>query len=53
MQTVDAIPVAKEPAASAENDPIAVIERLAILRDKGIITEKEFSAKKTELLKKL
>ncbi|WP_158648126.1 SHOCT domain-containing protein [Nocardioides houyundeii] len=31
-------------------DPVAQIERLATLRDQGVLTEAEFVAKKTELL---
>jgi hypothetical protein len=34
-------------------DVFSSIERLAGLRDKGFISEEEFSAKKTELLKRL
>jgi len=34
-------------------DVMALIEKLAELRTKGILTEEEFSAKKAELLKKL
>lgn len=34
-------------------DPIALIERLADLRAKGVLTEEEFAAKKTELLNRL
>jgi membrane protease subunit (stomatin/prohibitin family) len=46
-------------AAAATHEPVpaqdvmALIEKLAELRTKGILTEEEFSAKKTELLKKL
>ena len=34
-------------------DPLKQLERLADLRDKGVITEAEFQAKKTELLTKV
>lgn len=37
------------PADSADNN-IAQLEKLAELRDKGILTEEEFSAKKKQLL---
>jgi hypothetical protein len=35
------------------DDPLARIERLAELRDKGVISEEEFNAKKTELMGRL
>lgn len=41
------------PSMPAASDPLAVIERLADLRQKGVITEAEFTAKKTELLGRL
>jgi hypothetical protein len=41
------------PSMPAAGDPLALIERLAELRQKGIITEVEFTAKKTELLSRL
>ncbi|HEX4510393.1 MAG TPA: SPFH domain-containing protein, partial [Burkholderiaceae bacterium] len=46
-------------AASAIHEPVppqdvmALIEKLADLKAKGVLTDEEFSAKKTELLKKL
>ncbi|MEY4763377.1 MAG: hypothetical protein RI907_50 [Pseudomonadota bacterium] len=40
------------PAMSAD-EVIATIEKLGSLKDKGLLTEEEFSAKKAELLKKL
>jgi Short C-terminal domain len=45
-------PVA-ETSQTASGDIFSSIERLAGLRDKGFISEEEFSAKKTELLKRL
>jgi hypothetical protein len=45
-------PVA-ETSQAAGGDIFSSIERLAGLRDKGFISEEEFSAKKTELLKRL
>lgn len=38
------------PAPPAADDPIAQIERLAALRDKGIISGEEFDHKKADLL---
>ena len=38
---------------SSTDDPFAKIERLADLRQKGILTEEEFAAKKAELLSRL
>ncbi|WP_437606418.1 SHOCT domain-containing protein [Sorangium sp. So ce834] len=40
-------------SSGAEGDIFAAIERLADLRQKGIITEQEFAAKKTDLLSRL
>jgi hypothetical protein len=34
-------------------DVMALLEKLGELKAKGILTEEEFAAKKTELLKKL
>ncbi|WP_170253834.1 SHOCT domain-containing protein [Acetobacterium paludosum] len=34
-------------------DPIAMIEKLAVLKEKGMITEEEFNQKKKDLLEKL
>jgi hypothetical protein len=45
-------PVA-ETSQAAGGDIFSSIERLAGLRDQGFISEEEFSAKKTELLKRL
>jgi hypothetical protein len=43
-----------EPAAPAaetgEDETLATIEKLAAMRDKGIITDEEFAAKKAQLL---
>jgi hypothetical protein len=43
---------APQTAAPAEpvSDPIEQLERLAALRDQGILTDEEFQAKKTKLL---
>lgn len=38
------------PRAATAVDPIEQIERLAALRDKGILSEEEFQARKTQLL---
>ena len=40
-------------AASTDDEIFSRIERLAELRQKGILTEEEFAAKKTELLARL
>ncbi|WP_320203565.1 SHOCT domain-containing protein [Agrobacterium rosae] len=42
-----------EPTAFHQDDIISKIERLAGLRSKGIISDEEFAAKKTELLERL
>ena len=39
--------------ASTDADPLTLIERLAGLRQKGILTDEEFAAKKSELLARL
>ena len=36
--------------AATEEDPILVIQKLAALRDQGILTEEEFTAKKAQIL---
>ncbi len=41
------------PPASAGGDVLGTLEKLAGLRDKGILTDAEFSAKKAELLARL
>jgi len=41
------------PPAAGSEDVMALIEKLADLKSKGVLTEEEFAAKKTELLKKL
>ena len=44
----------KEPApATQSSDPLAMLERLADLRDKQIISEDEFTSKKADLLRRL
>ena len=49
--------IATAAAASGEPPPVqdimALLEKLGELKAKGILTEEEFAAKKTELLKKL
>lgn len=45
--------VAAPPEPASESDPLAQIEKLATLRDKGVLSEEEFIAKKAELLKKI
>ncbi|HSW07879.1 SPFH domain-containing protein [Aquabacterium sp.] len=44
---------AAAPAALRPDEVMATLEKLADLKAKGILTEEEFSAKKSELLKKL
>ena len=45
---------ARRASGAGETDAVfAAIERLADLRDRGILTDEEFSAKKTELLSRL
>ena len=39
--------------AAAQSDVVGQIEKLASLREAGIITDEEFAAKKAELLKRL
>jgi hypothetical protein len=51
--TFDAAPAAPAPAASVDQDIFATIEKLAALRDKGILSDEEFAAKKGELLSRL
>ena len=41
---------AAAPAAPAEPDYVAELEKLAQLKNQGIITEEEFAAKKAQLL---
>jgi hypothetical protein len=50
-----AAPAAAAPQAADMNPAavMAVIEKLGELKAKGLLTEEEFSAKKSELLKKL
>jgi hypothetical protein len=44
---------AAAPQAAAEPSPIEQLERLAKLRDAGVVTAEEFEAKKAEILKRL
>ena len=52
-------PIAEPPARSASQPPtdaasiLSLVEKLAELRDKGVLSEEEFAAKKAELLKRL
>jgi membrane protease subunit (stomatin/prohibitin family) len=41
------------PAAVKPDDVMAMLEKLGELKTKGVLTQEEFDAKKTELLKKL
>lgn len=44
---------AASPAPASAGDPLALLERLADLRGKGVISDEEFAAKKAELLARL
>ncbi|MDO5087307.1 MAG: SHOCT domain-containing protein, partial [Comamonadaceae bacterium] len=44
---------AAPPATVAAPEVLATLEKLGELKDRGILTDEEFSAKKAELLKKL
>lgn len=47
----EAAETAAAPAAAApEADPVAEIERLGALKDKGLLTDEEFSAAKAKIL---
>mgnify|MGYP000574215474 CR=1 FL=1 len=52
QQAQQAVAAAPPPAAAApaEEDVFATIQKLAVLKDQGILTEEEFSAKKAQLL---
>jgi hypothetical protein len=43
--------VAPEPAASADDDRLDQLERLADLRSKNVLTEEEFAAEKARVLR--
>lgn len=49
MSTQQTAPSSAPPAAVAD-DPIEVLQKLASLRDAGVLTEEEFTAKKQDLL---
>jgi hypothetical protein len=55
--TQNAAPVSVEPPVSSEapnrSDPVEQLRRLGELRDSGILTEAEFTAKKAEILARL
>ena len=48
-----AAPGATGAAPAADSDPVAMIERLGGLLQKGILTQAEFDAKKAELLQQI
>jgi len=58
-QLAQGLGTATATAAAASHEPapvqdvMALLEKLGELKAKGILTEEEFAAKKTELLKKL
>ena len=47
------VPAAQAPAEESQEDIIATIERLAALKQKGILAEEEFASTKAALLKRL
>ena len=48
-----AAPAAAAPVGVKPEDVMATLEKLGVLKSKGILTQEEFDAKKAELLKKL
>lgn len=46
-------PQAAQGGRQAGGDPLALLERLAELRDKGVLSDEEFAAKKAEILSRL
>ena len=47
-------PASPQPSKAGDSSSVlALIEQLGQLKEKGLLTEEEFSAKKTELLKRL
>jgi hypothetical protein len=43
-------PAPPAPVAAATEDPIEQLEKLAALKDRGILTDAEFTAQKTKIL---
>lgn len=50
MQEGSAMPGQRVAAASAGVDPFVALEKLADLHARGVVSDSEFAAKKTELL---
>lgn len=50
QQAAAAPAAAPAAAAPAEDDVFVTIQKLSVLKDQGILTEEEFSAKKAQLL---
>ena len=50
MSREAARPSATPGVAAADADPVAQLERLGALRDKGVVTEEEFQTAKAQLL---
>ena len=46
-------PAPTPPPPSVADDPTATLERLAALRDRGLITADEYDAKKREILERI
>jgi hypothetical protein len=44
---------AASPPAAGESDVLAALERLGELKQRGILSDEEFAAKKAELLRRL
>lgn len=55
VQHIGATPVSTSPAPGFEPivDPIVQLEKLGALRDAGVLTEEEFSAKKADILSRM
>ena len=53
VETPDVSNFSQTPGSPDSDSIIATLERLGGLRDKGYISEEEFSAKKSELLNRL
>jgi Short C-terminal domain len=45
--------VVKNMAQTPDEDPLETIKKLKVLKDQGVLTEEEFTAKKTELMSKI
>lgn len=50
LQQAQAVSPATQPASTASADSVKLLKELADLRDHGVLTEEEFSAKKKQIL---